>query len=158
GECPVIEKISVFANEFDYPTNFLPGDEVIGYPFQPFLFEVWCWLPHMPRHCVNTLRGIVKCLANSTTTAIIAVRQVKPLEVGRERSMLREEDNILSNPFSDAHLGGSFTEAPCKPHYQSLRSLRAIAPAPCPAFKMGYPVPLLRESLTPICLLESPRV
>ncbi|GBN14273.1 hypothetical protein AVEN_266721-1 [Araneus ventricosus] len=52
----------------------------------------------MPRHCVNTLRGIVKCRANSTTTAIIAVRQVKPFEVGREKSMLREEDNILSNP------------------------------------------------------------
>ncbi|GBM98043.1 hypothetical protein AVEN_257976-1 [Araneus ventricosus] len=24
----------------------------------------------MPRHCVDTLRGIVKCRANSTTTAI----------------------------------------------------------------------------------------
>ncbi|GBM35924.1 hypothetical protein AVEN_244988-1 [Araneus ventricosus] len=66
----------------------------------PFLFEVWRWLPHMPRHCIDTLRGIVKCRANSTTTAIIAVRQVKSLEVGRERSMLREEDNILSNPVS----------------------------------------------------------
>ncbi|GBM30813.1 hypothetical protein AVEN_52607-1 [Araneus ventricosus] len=54
----------------------------------------------MPRHCINTLRGIGKCLANSTTTAIITVRQVKPFEVGRERSMLREEDNILSNPVS----------------------------------------------------------
>ncbi|GBM33771.1 hypothetical protein AVEN_183032-1, partial [Araneus ventricosus] len=69
----------------------MPGDEVIGDSFQPFLFEVW------PRHCVNTLLGIVKCLANSTTTPIIAVRQVKPFEVGRERAMLRE-DNILSNP------------------------------------------------------------
>ncbi|GBM72492.1 hypothetical protein AVEN_218119-1 [Araneus ventricosus] len=75
----------------------MPGDEVIGDSFQPFLFEVWRWLPHMPRHCVNTLRGIVKCRANSTTTAIIVVRQVKPFEVGRERTMLREEDNILSN-------------------------------------------------------------
>ncbi|GBM39044.1 hypothetical protein AVEN_119748-1 [Araneus ventricosus] len=52
----------------------------------------------MPRLCINTLRGIVKCRANSTTTAINAVRQVKPFEAGRERSMLREEDNILSNP------------------------------------------------------------
>ncbi|GBN34200.1 hypothetical protein AVEN_25464-1 [Araneus ventricosus] len=78
----------------------MPGDEVIGDPFQPFLFEVWSWLPHILRHCINTLRGIVKCRANSTTTAIIAVRQVKPFEVGRERSMLREEDNILSNPVS----------------------------------------------------------
>ncbi|GBO40542.1 hypothetical protein AVEN_17453-1 [Araneus ventricosus] len=95
------DKISVFANEFDNPTNFMPGDEVIGGPFQPFLSEVWFWLPHMPRHCVNTLRGIVKCRANSTTTAIIAVRQVKPFEVGRERSMLREEDDILSNPVSE---------------------------------------------------------
>ncbi|GBO09932.1 hypothetical protein AVEN_228877-1 [Araneus ventricosus] len=65
---------------------------VVGDPFQPFLFEVWRWIPHMPRHCINTFRGIVKCRANSTTTAIIAVRQVKPFEVGRERSMLREED------------------------------------------------------------------
>ncbi|GBN78301.1 hypothetical protein AVEN_264058-1 [Araneus ventricosus] len=94
------EKISAFANEFDNPTNFMPGDEVIGNPFQPFLFEVWHWLPHMPRHCINTLRGIVKCRANSTTTAIIAVRQV----VGRERSMLRE-DHILSNP-----VGGTETQ------------------------------------------------
>ncbi|GBM88166.1 hypothetical protein AVEN_90815-1 [Araneus ventricosus] len=85
---------------FDNPTNFLPGDEVIGDPFQPFLFEVWRWLPHMPRHCIDTLRGIVKCRANSTTTAIITVRQVKPFELGRERAMLREEDNILSNPVS----------------------------------------------------------
>ncbi|GBL90037.1 hypothetical protein AVEN_178429-1 [Araneus ventricosus] len=54
----------------------------------------------MPRHCVNTLRGIVKCRANSTTTAIIAVRQMKPFETGRERSILREGDNILSNPVS----------------------------------------------------------
>ncbi|GBN45062.1 hypothetical protein AVEN_136064-1 [Araneus ventricosus] len=46
----------------------------------------------MPRHCINTLRGIVMCRANSTTTAVIAVRQVKPFEVGRERAMLREED------------------------------------------------------------------
>ncbi|GBN02598.1 hypothetical protein AVEN_174995-1 [Araneus ventricosus] len=78
----------------------MAGVEVIGDPFQPFLFEVWHWLLHMPRHCENTLRSIVKCRANSTTTAIIAVRQVKPFEVGRERAMLREEDNILSNPIS----------------------------------------------------------
>ncbi|GBM37242.1 hypothetical protein AVEN_15800-1 [Araneus ventricosus] len=54
----------------------------------------------MPRHCVNTLRGIVKCRANSITAAKIAVRQVKPFEIGRERAMLREEDNVLSNPIS----------------------------------------------------------
>ncbi|GBM23330.1 hypothetical protein AVEN_97741-1 [Araneus ventricosus] len=64
------------------------------------MFEVWRWLPHMPTHCIDTLRGIVKCRDNSATTAIIAVRQVKPFEVGRERSMLKEEDNILSNPVS----------------------------------------------------------
>ncbi|GBN67858.1 hypothetical protein AVEN_120774-1 [Araneus ventricosus] len=91
--------MSVFALEFGNPTKFLPGDEVIGDPFQPFLL-VWRWLPHMPRHCVNTVRGIVECLANSTTAAIIVVRQLKPFEVGRERFMLREEDNILSNPVS----------------------------------------------------------
>ncbi|GBN29208.1 hypothetical protein AVEN_88097-1 [Araneus ventricosus] len=79
--------------------KFLPGDEVIGDSFQPFLFEVWRGLPHMPGHCVNALRGIEKCRANSTTTAIIAVREVKPFEVGRERALLRE-DNILSNPVS----------------------------------------------------------
>ncbi|GBN84445.1 hypothetical protein AVEN_7260-1 [Araneus ventricosus] len=78
----------------------MPGDEVIGDSFQPFLFEVWRWLPPIPRHCVNTLRGIVKCRANSTTAAKITVRQVKPFEVGRERAMLREEDNILSNSVS----------------------------------------------------------
>ncbi|GBL95908.1 hypothetical protein AVEN_227141-1 [Araneus ventricosus] len=84
----------------------MPGDEVIGDSFRPFLFEVWHWLPHMPRHCENTLRGTVKCRAISATTAIImiiiTVRQVKPFEVGKERTMLREEDNILSNPVSGA--------------------------------------------------------
>ncbi|GBN90553.1 hypothetical protein AVEN_36953-1 [Araneus ventricosus] len=94
------EKISSFANEFENPTNLMTFDEVIGDAFQPFLFEVWRWLPHMPRHCVNTLRGIVKCRANSTTAAKIAIRQEKPFEVGRERATLREEDNILSNPVS----------------------------------------------------------
>ncbi|GBO13487.1 hypothetical protein AVEN_22619-1, partial [Araneus ventricosus] len=84
-----------FIREFDN-RNFLPGDEVIGDSFQPLLLEVWRWLPHMPRHCVNTLRGIVKRSANSTTAAKISVRQVKPFEVGRERAMLKEEDNILS--------------------------------------------------------------
>ncbi|GBO05776.1 hypothetical protein AVEN_244196-1, partial [Araneus ventricosus] len=76
----------------------MPGNEVIGDSFQPFLFEDWNWLHRMPRNCVNTLLGIVRCRANSTTTALIAVRQVRPFEEGRERAMLREEDNILSNP------------------------------------------------------------
>ncbi|GBO37524.1 hypothetical protein AVEN_32171-1 [Araneus ventricosus] len=116
GGCPVIwnllvhlagklktgrpERIYVFAYEFDKPTNFLPRDEVIGDSFQPFLFEVWHWPPHMPRHWENTFLGIVKCRANSATTAIIAIREVKHFEKGRERAMLREEDNILSNPVS----------------------------------------------------------
>ncbi|GBL75658.1 hypothetical protein AVEN_154973-1 [Araneus ventricosus] len=42
-------------------------------------------------------RGIVKFRASSTT-ALIAVREVKPFEVGRERAVFSEEDNILSNP------------------------------------------------------------
>ncbi|GBM05952.1 hypothetical protein AVEN_80548-1 [Araneus ventricosus] len=98
-----VGKIHAFAYEFDNPTNFKPGDEVIGDSFQPFLLQVWHWLSHMPRHCENTLRGIVKCCANSTTTATIAVRQVKSFEVGRERAMLRDEDNILCNPISGCY-------------------------------------------------------
>ncbi|GBM72601.1 hypothetical protein AVEN_107151-1 [Araneus ventricosus] len=82
----------------------MPGDEVIGDSFQPSLFEVWHWLPHMPRHCENKLRVIVKCRANSTTTAMIAVRQVKRLEVGRERTMLR--DDIVSNTVSGKETEG----------------------------------------------------
>ncbi|GBO41800.1 hypothetical protein AVEN_183660-1 [Araneus ventricosus] len=81
------------------PRIFCLETRLLATPFQTFLFEVWRWLPHMPRHCIDTLRGIVKCRANSTTAAKIAVRQVKPFEVGRERSMLRE-DNIFSNPVS----------------------------------------------------------
>ncbi|GBL95072.1 hypothetical protein AVEN_188816-1 [Araneus ventricosus] len=65
-----------------------------------FLFEVWRWLPHKPRHCEGTLRGLVKCRANSATTAMIAVREVKSFHVGREKAMLRVEGNILSNPVS----------------------------------------------------------
>ncbi|GBO07317.1 hypothetical protein AVEN_250695-1, partial [Araneus ventricosus] len=59
----------------------MPEDEFIGDSFQPFLFGVWHWLPHMPRHCENTLRGIVKCRADSTTAAIIALRQMKLFEI-----------------------------------------------------------------------------
>ncbi|GBN89406.1 hypothetical protein AVEN_255002-1 [Araneus ventricosus] len=82
------------------PRIFYLERRLLATLLQPFLFDVWRWLPHMTRHCIDTLRGIVKCRANSTTTAIIAVRQVKSFEIGRERSMLREEDNILSNPVS----------------------------------------------------------
>ncbi|GBN74615.1 hypothetical protein AVEN_59038-1 [Araneus ventricosus] len=78
----------------------MPGDEVIGDPFQPFFFEVWRWLPHMLRHCEGALHGIVKCSASATTAALIAVREGKPFEVDRESAMFREEDNILSNPVS----------------------------------------------------------
>ncbi|GBN26242.1 hypothetical protein AVEN_270367-1 [Araneus ventricosus] len=53
----------------------MPGDEVVGASFQPFLLEVWHWLPHMPRRCEDTLRGIVKCRARSRTAALIAVRE-----------------------------------------------------------------------------------
>ncbi|GBN03162.1 hypothetical protein AVEN_78175-1 [Araneus ventricosus] len=84
------KEISVLADEFYYPTNFMPGDEVIADSFQPFLFEVWLWLPHMPKYCEGTLRGIVKCRASSTAAALVAFRKVKPFEVGRERAMLRE--------------------------------------------------------------------
>ncbi|GBM06612.1 hypothetical protein AVEN_220046-1 [Araneus ventricosus] len=94
------EDISFFTDEFHYPVSFLPEDVVIDYSFQPFLFQVWSWLPHMPRDCEGTLRGIVRCRAGSTTTALIAVREVKPFEVGRERAMFREEENIFSNPIS----------------------------------------------------------
>ncbi|GBN84979.1 hypothetical protein AVEN_145587-1 [Araneus ventricosus] len=69
----------------------MPLDQVIGDSFQPFLFEDWQWLPHMPRRCINTLRSIVKCRGNSTTTAVIAVKEVKPSEVGRERAMCLEK-------------------------------------------------------------------
>ncbi|GBN94238.1 hypothetical protein AVEN_226813-1 [Araneus ventricosus] len=75
----------------------MTGDEVIDDSFQPFWFEVCYWLPHMPRHCENTLRGIVKCSANSTTPAIIAVRQVKPFEVGRENAVPEEFSSGLYN-------------------------------------------------------------
>ncbi|GBO22669.1 hypothetical protein AVEN_193646-1 [Araneus ventricosus] len=82
------EEISIFAYEFDDSTNLMPGDEVIGDSFQPFLFDVWRWFPNMPRHCEGTLRGIVKCGANSSTSAMIAVREVQPFEVGRERAYI----------------------------------------------------------------------
>ncbi|GBM76117.1 hypothetical protein AVEN_205232-1 [Araneus ventricosus] len=45
----------------------MPEDEVIVDAFQPLLFEVWRWLPLMPRPCEGTLRGTVKCRASSTT-------------------------------------------------------------------------------------------
>ncbi|GBL80500.1 hypothetical protein AVEN_225206-1 [Araneus ventricosus] len=54
----------------------------------------------MPKHCEGTFRGIMKSRASSTTTALVAVRQVKTFEVGRERAMFRQEDNIFSNPVS----------------------------------------------------------
>ncbi|GBN58360.1 hypothetical protein AVEN_114125-1 [Araneus ventricosus] len=65
--------------------NFMPGDEVIGDSFQPFLFEVWRWLRHRPRHCEGTLHGIVKCRANSATTAMIASSEVLSNFIGEIR-------------------------------------------------------------------------
>ncbi|GBM13317.1 hypothetical protein AVEN_226298-1 [Araneus ventricosus] len=56
-----------------------------------------------------------------------------------------------SPPF---HLGGSFTEAPCKSHYWSLRSPRAIAPTFPPDFKTEPLAKPSRESFT----LPPPRV
>ncbi|GBO11705.1 hypothetical protein AVEN_242955-1 [Araneus ventricosus] len=96
----MLEEISVFTDEFNYLTNFMPGDEVTTDSFQPFLLEVWHWLPHMPRHYEGTLCGTVKCRASSTTAALIAFREVKPFEVGRKIAMFRERDNIISNPVS----------------------------------------------------------
>ncbi|GBN56202.1 hypothetical protein AVEN_97972-1 [Araneus ventricosus] len=37
--------------------------------------------------------------------------------------------------FQPVHLGGPFMEAPCKPHYRSLRFRRANAPTPLTGFK-----------------------
>ncbi|GBN76623.1 hypothetical protein AVEN_154207-1 [Araneus ventricosus] len=83
---------------FHYPKNFLPGDEVIFDASQSFLFEVvWHWILHIPRHWEGTVHGIVR--ARSTTIALIAVREMKPFEVGRGRSMFRE-DKALSNQVS----------------------------------------------------------
>ncbi|GBM82230.1 hypothetical protein AVEN_435-1, partial [Araneus ventricosus] len=56
------------------------GDEAIGDCFQPFLFEVRCWLLHMPRHCEGALSGIVKCRSTTTTAALITVRDMEPFE------------------------------------------------------------------------------
>ncbi|GBM17743.1 hypothetical protein AVEN_56052-1 [Araneus ventricosus] len=81
--------------------NFLPGDEIIGDTFQQLLFEVWCWFPHKPRHSKGAFRGIVKCRSCTTKTVLIAVREVEFFEVGRERAIFREEDNILSNPVKE---------------------------------------------------------
>ncbi|GBM22023.1 hypothetical protein AVEN_242693-1 [Araneus ventricosus] len=41
--------------------------------------------------------------------------------------------------FQPIHLGGSFMEAPCKPHNRSLQSSRTTVLTPTPAFKMGSP-------------------
>ncbi|GBN93829.1 hypothetical protein AVEN_125232-1 [Araneus ventricosus] len=99
-------EISVFTDEFHYPVNFLPEDDVIGDSFQPFYFGVCCWPPQLPEHSEGALRGTVKCRASTTTTALITARAVEPFEVGR--GMFREEDNILSNPVSGDSYKGLF--------------------------------------------------
>ncbi|GBM32515.1 hypothetical protein AVEN_156604-1 [Araneus ventricosus] len=106
------KEISVFTDEFHYATNFLPGDEVIGDSFLPFLFKVWRWSPHMPRHCEGTFRGIVKGRAISTTTALIAVREVKPFEVGTEKSISSNSRIISFNPlYNVLRVGGRLGNA-----------------------------------------------
>ncbi|GBM91638.1 hypothetical protein AVEN_144675-1, partial [Araneus ventricosus] len=35
---------------------------------------------------------------STTTTTIIAVREMELFELGRDRTMFREDNNILSNP------------------------------------------------------------
>ncbi|GBL73854.1 hypothetical protein AVEN_183340-1 [Araneus ventricosus] len=62
----------------------------------------------MPRYYIDTLRGIAKCRANYTTTAVIVVRQVKSFEVGRERSMLTasvQENSRFEARFSLSLMG-----------------------------------------------------
>ncbi|GBL89909.1 hypothetical protein AVEN_178338-1 [Araneus ventricosus] len=73
----------------------MPEDEVICDSFQPILSEIERWLPHMPRHCEGTLRGIVKYLASSTITALISVREVKRFEVAGKGP--RSEKKITSS-------------------------------------------------------------
>ncbi|GBM27540.1 hypothetical protein AVEN_257853-1 [Araneus ventricosus] len=83
----------------------MPGDEVIGDSFRPFLFEVWHWLPHMTRYCENTLRGIVQCRANSTTTSIIAVRQcTKSNTVKALRSSVENATHVRVYSIVSEHL------------------------------------------------------
>ncbi|GBN18354.1 hypothetical protein AVEN_268155-1 [Araneus ventricosus] len=45
----------------------------------------------MPWNCEGTLCGLVKCRASSTTATLMAVREMKPFEVGRERAMMFRE-------------------------------------------------------------------
>ncbi|GBM68145.1 hypothetical protein AVEN_16428-1 [Araneus ventricosus] len=101
----------------------------------------------MRRHCENTLCGILKCRANSTTTAVIAVRQVKPFEVGRDRAMLREEDNILSNPVSGTQChgqrgGGGRNNAKCyKMKWPDVSGQSRVEKVPCiPNLNKLFPV------------------
>ncbi|GBN69271.1 hypothetical protein AVEN_19559-1 [Araneus ventricosus] len=48
--------------------------------------------------------------------------------------------------FQPIHLGGTFTDTPCKLHNRSLRAPRATALTPTPAFKNGT------RSFSPTCL------
>ncbi|GBO15370.1 hypothetical protein AVEN_145844-1 [Araneus ventricosus] len=57
----------------------MPIDGVIGESSQPFLFDLWPWLSHIPRHCESIVCAIVKFRAGSTTIALIAVREMKHL-------------------------------------------------------------------------------
>ncbi|GBM01194.1 hypothetical protein AVEN_253601-1 [Araneus ventricosus] len=56
--------------------------------------------------------------------------------------------------FQSIHLGGLFTEAPCKPQNRSLRFPRATAPPPPPAFRTGS---LFRPAFTREPHSPSPR-
>ncbi|GBN05797.1 hypothetical protein AVEN_88102-1 [Araneus ventricosus] len=47
--------------------------------------------------------------------------------------------------FQSIYLGGSFTDAPCKPHNWPLQSPRATGPIPPPTFKTEPP-PHFRET------------
>ncbi|GBL88763.1 hypothetical protein AVEN_158897-1 [Araneus ventricosus] len=75
----------------------------------------------------------------TTNTRRATLRGVK-LDIHDQTSRLKWRDSTPHHSnFQPIHLGGSFTQAPCKSHYLSLRSPRGTAPTPPLAFKREPP-------------------
>ncbi|GBN51406.1 hypothetical protein AVEN_64936-1 [Araneus ventricosus] len=112
----------VFTHEFQFPTNFLPGKDIINDSFQLFLFEVQRWPSHMPRHCEGTLHGVVKCRAGNTTAAVIAVREVTPFELDQVQESAHQQKTIGERFMVKEEGAASAGTRPWTPEGRSLSS------------------------------------
>ncbi|GBO18781.1 hypothetical protein AVEN_245216-1 [Araneus ventricosus] len=79
-----------------------------GDSFQPFLFEVWRWIPHMPRHFVNTLRGL-DLEMKATDWSIHPPEHLEPNQISLEDGEANIARKEIINIFTDGSKSDGFS-------------------------------------------------